>query len=705
MNLNRPNVFSVPLAVTMALVLLVVGVGLLAACEIEGGVPSPTTPGTLPQEQTAEHPTPFPPPTAPAAPQQPRDTGFRVGLLEEPADLLPYHDDAADQRITAPVSELLFPSPLLALNYTYTSTGVLERIPSFQNGDIQVRQVDVYLDPSGDIIRPVAGAITRTRTITLETGIRQTQEIVFTSGLTRTEEPSGTSVTTPTATENLTSTPQFLITRGITKAQQVVVTFRWNPALRWSDGVTVTASDSIFAYELARQSRLGPEARSRLDILEHYEAVDDHTTRAFLKLDFLDPTPVITPELRVSDPSYLLSYWTPLPRHLLTDTDAITTTLAESDFALLPVGYGPYQIERREQGGIRMRRNPYASGPPPQAEHLALVFPASVEDLRRLVRAGSLDVAFADHIEPELFPVLDEDEEQGALRVSYLPGPIWEHLDFNLDVALFQDIRMRRAIAHGTDRQAMVETFFGGHVPVLHSWIVPEHWAAAPPDVLTRYPHDPQQARQLLDEAGVQDYDGDGWRDHADTTPLTITLLTTSGSPLRSRISHRFAKDMAAIGLSTQVEEQSILDLYRPDGPLFRRQFELAQFAWIATPNPGGMALWSCKAVPSETNGWSGNNFSGWCFREADLAIRRAATSHSTVEQREAYVTQQKLFTQEVPSLPLFQRPALVLSQPTIHHLHPDPIAPITWNVGQWTREQAKEQTPGGKIEDTPAGS
>ncbi|NJN66113.1 MAG: peptide ABC transporter substrate-binding protein [Chloroflexaceae bacterium] len=666
----------------LTMTLLVVWALWLAACEVEGGVPPPTTPGTLPQASTEEPLTPSPPPAAPEATHQPRDTGFRVGLLDEPGDLLPYHDDAADQRLTAPVSELLFPSPLLAFNYTYTSTGVLERIPSFQNGDIEVRQVEVYLDPSGDIIRPVAGAITQTRKITLETGIRLTQEIVFTSGLTSTAtagQPSATSVTTPTSTESLTRTPQFIITQGITKAQQVVVTYRWNPALRWSDGVTVTASDSVFAYELARQSQLGTEASNRLDILERYETVDDHTTRAFLSLDFLDQTPVITPTPGgdLTNLSYLQTCWTPLPRHLLTDTNTLTTTLAESDFALLPVGYGPYMIERREQGGIRMRRNPYHDlDPLPQAEHLSLVFPASAEDLRRLVLAGSLDVAFADHIDPELFPVLDQDHEQGTLSVQYVPGPIWEHLDFNLDVALFQDIRVRRAIAYGTNRQAMVETFAGGHVPVLHSWIVPEHWAAAPPDTLTRYPYDPEQARQLLDEVGILDRDGDGWRERPDTNPLTITLLTTSGSPLRAGLSRRFVEDMAAIGLAAQVQERSILDLYRPDGPLFRRQFELAQFAWIATPDPGGMALWSCKAVPNETNGWSGNNFPGWCFREADLAIRRAATSRDAAERQEAYRTQQQLFTQEIPSLPLFQRPALVLSRPSIHHLRPDPIAP-----------------------------
>ncbi len=578
---------------------------ILVACEIEGGVPPPATPGAMTQSS---------PESVPLSPTPPRPMGFRIGLMDEPVDLLPYHEDAGDRRITAPISELLFPDPLLALSYSYTTTGVLERVPSFENGDVERALVDVYLD--------AAGVITTT------------------------------------------------VTEVISQVQQLSVTYRWNPDLHWSDGVPVTAEDSLFAYELAQQVALGEDATSRLALLESYEVVDAHTTRAVLKPDF-------------TNPFHFVTFWTPLPRHLLADLPV--DQIMQSDFAAQPVGYGPYMIERRDRDGIRLRPNPYYAGAPPPAETLTFVFLPGMDALRAAILSGNIDVAVAERTPAEQFAFLDRDRELGVLNIVYTPGPVWEHLDFNLDVPLFQDIRVRQAIAHGINRQAMIDALFAGHVPLLDSWIVPEQPVAAPADKLTHYAYDPDEARRLLDEAGLVDSDEDGIRER-DGEPITLELLTTEGSTLRTEIAQQVTADMAALGIQVNIRTLSIQDLYDPEGPLFRREFELAQFAWIANPDPGGLALWSCMAVPSAMNNWTGNNFAGWCFREADQAIRTANTSLDPAERQAAYLRQQQLFTQELPVIPLFQRLIVTLSHPTLQGLAPDPTAPITWNIHDWSR-------------------
>jgi peptide/nickel transport system substrate-binding protein len=171
---------------------------LLSACQVEGGVvrPSPTLlPATI-VAPDVQIPSVTPAPTLPVEPLV-RESALRIGMLNDPGDLLPYHLDSADERASAPISELLFPEPLLALNYTYTSTGVLTRVPSVANGDVVIEMVDVYLDSS-----------------------------------------------------NLITTT---VTDVLTQVQQLSVTFNWNPELRWADGEPVTADDSLFAYELARR--------------------------------------------------------------------------------------------------------------------------------------------------------------------------------------------------------------------------------------------------------------------------------------------------------------------------------------------------------------------------------------------------------------------------------------------------------------------
>jgi peptide/nickel transport system substrate-binding protein len=584
---------------------------LLAACAIEGGAPTATP--------VAVAPTFGPAPTdaAFAAASAARDDTWAIGLLDQPRDLYPYARDAPSQRIAAPLTELMFPSPVLALNYTYTSTGVLDRIPSLENGDAEIRKSDVYLD----------------------------------------------------AANNITTT----VTEVITQVDQLVVTFHWNPKLSWSDGQPLTADDSVFAYELARAAPPSDEARDRLAQLVSYERIDDHTTRAILRPDLITP-------------NYFLTYWTPLPRHVLKGVDP--TKVRQSDFAHAPIGYGPYAIERRDNNTIRMVRNQHYFGSLPAAAHLTVTIMPNIDVLHTNLLNGNLDAVTTDRPQADQLPTFDQDDKAGRLRVIYVPNPIWEHIDFNLDVPQLQDIRLRRAIALGSNRQAMIDTLFGGHTPVLSSWVLPSQPEAAPPDQLTRYDYNPDLARKQLDEAGYTDPDGDGIRASPDGLTLTFQLLTTEGAPIRQQIASMFQKDMQAIGIDIQPLPVPSDQLFSADGPLFQRQFDLALFGWIAGADPGGLQLWGCDAVPSLENNWIGDNFAGWCFRDANRAIREAVTTIDTDQRQAAYLRQQLLWSQELPSLPLFQRLSLALIAPKVRGPQPDALAPITWNIAAWTRER-----------------
>jgi peptide/nickel transport system substrate-binding protein len=628
--------------------LLLLPLLLLAACEIEGGVASPATPGAPPQPTA----TPLPPsPQREAAPADaPTPTAdrpatgstFQIGLTDRPADLLPYHTDASDERISAPLTQLLFPAPMLPLSYNYTSTGILERVPSIENGDVEIRPVEVYLD---------------------ETGV-------------------------------ITTTP----TDVLTQAQQLIITYRWNPDLRWSDGISVTADDSLFAYEVAQQLSLGEQADEQLRLTEHYERVDDHTTRAYLQPDLLDlPGAPLTSTIDLANTHYLLSFWTPLPRHAM--QDIAPADLRASEFARQPLSYGPYQVGWNTASGVSLERNPHytATEPLPAADVVSFIFYDDLEALREALENGSIDIAVVDRLDTADIALLDILRARDELTVYYMPAPIWEHLSFNLNFTFLRDERIRRGIVHGTNRQAMVESLLGGHVPVLQSWMLPGHWAAAPPEQLTRYEYNPHVARALFDEAGFVDIDGDGMREQGfdydsdgvleSGAPITLTLLTTQDTPLRSAIAERFQADMAHIGLAVAIREQPASELYSPNGMLFRRQFEIAQFAWIASPTPHGFELWGCAAIPRATNNWSGSNLTGWCRREANEAIVAATTALDGRTRYESYVLHQQLFSEDIPVLPLFQRLTAVLHTPGVQGIRPDPTAPITWNIAEWSRE------------------
>src|SRR5262245_49713404 len=77
-----------------------------AACAIEGGVPNSTAVPTTPAPGLA--------PTSAeiAAANAVRDDTWVIGLLDQPRYLTPYQSSPGNQRTAAPVTELLFPSPI-----------------------------------------------------------------------------------------------------------------------------------------------------------------------------------------------------------------------------------------------------------------------------------------------------------------------------------------------------------------------------------------------------------------------------------------------------------------------------------------------------------------------------------------------------------------------------------------------------------------
>lgn len=583
---------------------------LLLSCTFQNAPQPPVTAERAPIPSAT--PVPATPVGTPVVTEQ-GPTSWTIGLLDEPSNVLPFSPDG---RAAAPIVEAMFPAPALGLNYTYTTTGVLESLPTPANGGVNVASISGFLDATGQ----------------------------FTL----------TETTQPTTTEQLT------------------VTYHWNKNLRWADGEPVTAADSVFAFELFGQVQAPQEAEVIRAMVERYEQVDEFTTRAVLKPGRVDP-------------NYLQTAWPPLPRHHVAELppeDALATLKQQ------PLGYGPYTFgEQVPDEQIVLVRNDYwpdAAGLPDQ---LVFRFFAGAEELRTAVTSGEVDVGVLERVPQELYPYLDQDQQSGAATVTYLPGPVYEHLDLNLADDRLHDVRVRQALAYALDREGMSAALFGGKVNPLHSWILPEQQAFyAGDEQLVRYPYDPGKARALLDEAGLTDRNGDGVRDLPDDQPFTLSVLTTD-TPLRTALAQRIVENWTAVGIQAETEVQPIDQLYSPTGPLYRRTFQTALFGWVAMVDPGGLPLWSCNAVPIQENSYTGNNFVGWCFEAAEWPLRRA---NSVLDQRlraQDYLKQQRLWTQEVPSIPLLQRPLAIIQHSEIQGLAPDPLAPITWNVASWRRE------------------
>lgn len=598
----------------------------VAACA--GPAPLPTLAPTLAPPATSESPSsptealPIPAePALTAAPSvTPSPTPVPIELIvcqqAEPASLYLYSDDVAAR---AGILEALYDGPIDTINFELQPV-ILEELPSLANGRLALREVTVRPDDR------VVDAVDLQVKVLAE-GVRLAQ--------------LDGSVITYTG-------------RSAARTVQVSAEFRLKPGIVWSDSQQLTADDSRFSFEAAAYYDT-PTSKFVTDRTQSYEVVDTLTVRWTGLPGFRDR-------------EAQRRFWSPLPRHLFQNINP-SELKTNTDANERPVGWGPFVLREWIRGErLTLTRNPNyfrAAEGLPYADRLVFRFGLTPEEIIREIETGRCHIGSQVTDFTALTPQLLAGQQAGVLAPQFAPEPVFEHLDFGIVSAegyqrvagadVFQDVRMRQAIAHCVDRQALIRELIGGlgeppasYVPDVH----PLHGG----NRLTTYRFDPARGRALLAEAGWADADGDGVRERGERR---LTLEYVSGpetSAFRQQMARLLQAQLRSCGIELRLRWVAPEDLYAPwpNGPLFGRRFDLGSFPWRSGVEPP-CELYLTEAIPTELSPGGANN-TGYSSAAFDAACRRARLSFDPAQQRAAHLEAQIIFTRDLPSLPLFFR-------------------------------------------------
>ncbi len=162
-----------------------------------------------------------------------------------------------------------------------------------------------------------------------------------------------------------------------------------------------------------------------------------------------------------------------------------------------PIGTGPFKFKRWVKGDrVELVRNEaYWGKPVALASATIKIIPDAAAAVAAML-AGDVD-AFANFPAPESMALFEADSRFKVVIGSTEGETI---LSTNNGRAPFDDLRVRRAIAHALDRQAVIEGAMFGYGTPIGSHFAPHHPAYV--DLTGRYPRDLDKARKLLAEAG-----------------------------------------------------------------------------------------------------------------------------------------------------------------------------------------------------------
>ncbi|GAB4547588.1 MAG: hypothetical protein Fur002_23700 [Anaerolineales bacterium] len=595
-------------------------------------------------------------PVETAAPAAPRSLTVCIG--GEPESLYPLNAElsASARSVLAAV----YDDPYDLVNYQYQPSA-LTQVPSLDNGDAQIVPAQAGANAS---IVDADGNLT-----TLSAGARF--------------RPSGCRADDCVTAYDGVSTVTL---------DQMVVTFRLRPELTWSDGIPVTADDSVYAYQIASAD----EAHSFIvPRTQTYEAADAQTVQWWGVPGFIDS-------------SYQTNFFPPAPKHAW--EQFTPAQLPEIDLASrAPLGWGAYVIKQWAAGDfIKLEKNPYyfrAAEGLPKFDELTFRFISDPNiALTELIakRCDILDPSIRLDNHVGLLMEMQRGEQaqyfakpgmsiewlgMGIVPASYDDG---YGVDFQTDRQdIFGDAHTRQGIVYCLNRQAIVDSVLFGLSSVPASYIPPEHPLYDPN--VSALPFDPASGKSLLAQAGWRDTDGKPETPLAAVTvknvrpgtPLLLNYYATDSTQRKQIVSLiEPALKECGIGLNVRYFSQNELYASGPAGLVFGRKFDLAEYAMGVEGIVPACNWFASAQIPNAQNDWIGTNLSGYNNPAYDSACRR--TQFSLPEEDEylqAYRATQITFSEDLPAIPLFYRLRVSAARPDLCGYSLDATANPMWNI------------------------
>lgn len=599
-------------------------------------------PACAPQE--TEVPTVPPVPTETAAPlatPQPASRSLNICLGDEPNTLYPYGELNAAARS---VLSAVYDGPMDLVEYKYKPV-ILKRVPSLENGDAQIAPVNVH---AGDQIVDSTGAL-----VTLTNGVKL--------------RPSGCRADDCVVTYDGSSTLQM---------DQMVVTFNLRDGLLWSDGEPLTADDSVFSYTIASNAAT-PGSKFLIDRTQSYEAADEQTIQWWGKPGFIDP-------------AYYTNFWMPLPQHAWKDVSAADLPKQEAS-SKLPLGWGPYILDEWVPGeSIHLIKNLNyfrADEGLPKFEEVTFLIKKDSNAALTALTDGTCDVIDPSvRLDSQVGLLQTMQQEHQAKLLTAQTGTM-EWLGIGITPAsyddgynvsdkkdrpdIFADVRTRQAIALCLDRQKVVDTVLFGLSQVPDTYLPADH-PLHNGNVQT-YAFNPTSGNQILQQAGWVDHDHNpatprqsvGVTNVPNGTPLILNYVTTSATQ-RRQVVDIFTQSLAQCGIGLNPIYVTAVDLYAPgpNGPLFGRQFDLAEYSIGVNSIEPPCGWFTTAQIPTADNRWIGTNISGYKNPTFDSACEQALQSLPDDPEYALHQKAQSVFASDLPSIPLYLRLKVAATRP-----------------------------------------
>ena len=441
---------------------------------------------------------------------------------------------------------------------------------------------------------------------------------------------------------------------------RTALTFSLRTDVFWHDGRPTTAEDVVWTLEMARDPRVAyPRARD-LAAVRSIVQVDSFT----VAVHFARPQPIF-PDV--------FTDLAMLPRHHF--EHLAPEEIRAAPYNRNPVGNGPFEFVeyKPNQRWIfrRTERFPATLGRPLIDRFVVVVVDEAATKLAALT-SGELDFA---GINPAHASFVRSDPR---LAVVDYPVQFSNALLWNLRRDPFDDMRVRRALTMGLNRDLLVEAYLYGFGTPADGPVSPDHpWYEPPP----RIEYDREAAGRLLDDLGWLRPDGDGVR-QKNGRRLAFRLLTVGSAD--NALEQMIQAQLAELGVAVDIRQLELTTF------LAVAQGTERDFDALVTGIPGDISLGHVAALFGDDSGPLA--YSGYRNANFDDALARIGEAATAENLENAWREAQRILARDLPVTWLYHARGVQGTNQRVRGVSLDIRGELANVVKWWTTDQQGER-------------
>lgn len=434
----------------------------------------------------------------------------------------------------------------------------------------------------------------------------------------------------------------------------LIITFSLRKGVKWTDGVEFTAEDVLFGYETIIDEKTPTAYKEDFLQVKKAEVLDRYTFRVKYDKPF---APALTSwgSLPV------------LPKHILEGKD-----VTKEPFGRNPIGMGPFKLKEWVPGQkvVLESNHEYFEGRPFLNNYVYRFIPDQTGMFLEL-QAGGIDsmaltpVQYAKQTDTEFF-------KRNYQKYRY-PSFAYTYLGFNLKRKIFNNKKIRQAIARAIDKQEIIDVVLFGLGNIATGPYVPNTWPYNPD--IKKYEYNPEKSKHLLKEEGWEDSDGDGWIDK-NGNRFEFTIITNMGNDSRRKTAEIIQWRLKQVGIQVNIrtlEWATFINEF-----IDTRRFDACLLGWSIGLDPDQYDIWhSSKTREKEFN------FISYANKEVDDLLEKGRRLFDIEARKKAYYRIQEILADEVPYIFLYVPDALPIVHARFKGIKPAPIG-IGYNIYRW---------------------